>query len=251
MNKLLFCFCFVLTGWTTAVEEVSIKELMERVEYLEKRLKVIETDPLAAYFPDSSQNGDTIITKRSIGYTHSYNDYANTTLVFCGSSSRQKRSSFGHAYNSKSYNEYHNENGSFIICDGGHYSSKASGVSYIVWGKQYCPNGQTLYSGVLGGNYVKHSAGSSDQVCLPDTPQYSTHASGSQQRGRVYPGKYDTQSYKHLKKFHGTLVRCAACYNDASSTVMMIPAVVKCPNQWKEEYQGYLMTQPDVAGYFR
>lgn len=131
------------------------------------------------------------------------------------------------------------------------WAAKASGVSYIVWGKHYCPRSRTLYSGMLGGTYVLHSAGSSNQVCLPDIPHYSTYASGSQQRGRMYPGKYDTQSYVHLKRSHGRLISCAACYNDRSSTVIMIPAAVKCPSEWKEEYQGYLMTQPDVAGYHR
>ena len=124
-------------------------------------------------------------------------------------------------------------------------------MSYVVWGKQYCPNGQTLYSGVLGGNYVRHSAGGNGQVCLPDSPKYSTYASGAQQRGRMYPGRYDTKAYSHLTRYHGKLIRCAACYNSDSSALLMIPAAVSCPSEWNQEYTGYLMTQPDVAGYYR
>ena len=252
MNKFLLCCSFTFIGWAIAQQalgETTINDLIERVKYLEERLETIENDPLAAYFPDPSEDYNTDgTTKRDINYAHSGNKYANSTFVFCGSSS-QKRSVIQSSYSSS----YENQgNGTFIVC-GGHGSTPRlpSGVSYVVWGKQYCPNGQTLYSGVLGGNYVRHSAGGSGQVCLPDSPEYGTYASGAQQKGRMYPGKYETKAYSHLTQYHGKLIRCAACYNDDSSTLLMIPAAVSCPSEWNQEYTGYLMTQPDIAGYYR
>lgn len=249
----LFCCSFILIGLaigqdeSAAVEKATIRKLMDRIEYLEKRLQAIENDPLAAYF--SEDHGG--ITKRNWEYAHSRNSYhANgSTFVFCGSS-YQKRSTYSSTY-SHSYNDYINANGTFVICGGGDPAPKPSGVSYIVWGKQYCPNGQTLYSGILGGNYVKHSGGGSNQVCLPDTPKYDKFSSGAQQNGKIYPGKYETQAYTHLKQAHGKLVRCAACYNSQSSTLLMIPATVNCPREWNQEYSGYLMTQPTKKGSYR
>ena len=117
--------------------------------------------------------------------------------------------------------------------------------------KQYCPNGQTLYSGVIGGNTVRHSAGGSNQLCLPDTPKYGQYTDSAQQRGLIFPGKYDTSSFTHLSRVHGKLARCAACYNSGSSTSIMIPARISCPCGWNQEYYGYLMAQPDVGGYYR
>ena len=75
-----------------AVEEITINDLIDRVKYLEERLEAIENDPLAVYFPDQSEddhNSDGA-TKRSINYAHSRNTYANSTFVFCGSSSQKR-----------------------------------------------------------------------------------------------------------------------------------------------------------------
>ena len=174
------------------------------------------------------------------------------TFVFCGDDlftrSVQKRSDFTHSYNS-----YNAGNGTFVFCGGTGKSTKNSkGVSYIAWGKEHCPNGgQTLYSGVIGGNTVRHSAGGSNQVCLPDSPSYGQYTSGAQQKSIMYPGKYETRSFTTLSHVHGKLARCAACYNTGSSTSIMIPATVTCPSGWNQEYYGYLMSQPDVGGYYR
>jgi len=242
----------MLIGWVAAqdenvaVEEATIKKLIDKVEFLEKRLQAIENDPLAAYFPNQPQNHHST-GRRGIedDNVHSFNQYGNSTFVYCGNTNSQKRSISG-------INDYRNGNGTIVICGVDASAPRsAAGVSYIVWGKQFCPNGQTLYSGVLGGNYVRHSAGGSNQVCLPDSPVYGQSTTGAQQRGRIYPGKYETQAYTHLKLAHGKLVRCAACYNSKSSTLIMIPAATTCPREWKQEYYGYLMTQPDVGGYYR
>ena len=125
------------------------------------------------------------------------------------------------------------------------------GITYIVWGRKKCPKGETLYSGVIGGNYVRHSAGGGNQVCLPDIPSYGQYTLGAQHVGQMYGVRYHTSSYSHLSYAHGKIVKCAACYNDKFSTSIMIPARVSCPNDWTQEYYGYLMTQPDIGGYYR
>ena len=139
-----------------------------------------------------------------------------------------------------------------IITGGRYHQDKTNqGITYIVWGRKECPKGETLYSGVIGGNYVRHSAGGGNQVCLPDIPSYGQYTLGAQQVGRMYGARYHTSSYSHLSYAHGKIVKCAACYNDKSSTSIMIPAKVSCPRDWTQEYYGYLMTQPDIGGYHR
>lgn len=253
MEMLLLLCSFAMINWVAsqdnAADEVSqlqaaVRKLVDKVEHLENQLQSLESDPLSVYFRGKSHD----VTKRD--YTHSYNTYRGKGVyVFCGDDlvarrSVQKRSDYSH-----SYNDY-DGNGTFVFCGG--RSGQKSGVTYIAWGKQYCPNGQTLYSGVIGGNLVTHSAGGSNQLCLPDSPRYGQYTSGAQQRGLIFPGKYDTSSYAHqLSSVHGKLATCAACYNSGSSASLMIPAAVNCPSGWTQEYIGYLMAQPDVGGYYR
>ena len=254
MNVILLLCSFSMINWVASQDNVAdevsqlqdaVRKLVGKVEYLQKQLQSFKSDPLAVYFQGKSHD----VTKRD--YTHSYNAYhGNGTFVFCGDDlltrrSVQKRSDYSH-----SYNDY-NGNGTFVFC-GGSRSAHKSGVSYVAWGKRYCPNGQTLYTGVIGGNQVTRSAGGSNQLCLPDSPRYgSQYASGAQQRGLIFPGKYDTSSYTHLSHVHGKLATCSVCYNSGSSTSLMIPAAVSCPSGWNQEYIGYLMTQPDVKDYYR
>ena len=257
MNVLLLLCSYAVIGLAAvsqdpvAAEEelpqlqATVKKLMDKVEHLEMKLQSFESDPLAAYFENKSHK----VKKRYS--THSFNSYhGNGTFVYCRDDLfTRRRRSVQKRYNSHSFNAY-DGNGTFVFCGGGSVQ-KSGGMSYIVWGKQYCPNGQTLYSGVIGGNKVTHSAGGSNQLCLPDSPKYGQYTSGAQQRGLIYPGKYDTSSYTYLSRVHGKLARCAACYNSGSSTSIMIPAAVSCPRGWNQEYQGYLMAQPDVRGYYR
>ena len=242
-----------LIGWTVAQDEIdapelshleiTVRKLMDKVEHLERKLQSIESNPLAAYFQDKSH-----IRKR--GYTHSYNTYeGNGTFVFCGNNLKSfQRRSAGYSH---SYNDYTGD-GTFVYCGGSTaFQKQSTGISYIIWGKESCPNGQTLYSGVIGGNYVRHSAGGSNQVCLPNSPQYGQYSSGAQQRGLIFPSKYDTSTYSNVSHVHGKLATCAACYNSGSSTSIMIPAAVSCPDGWNQEYYGYLMSQPDIPSYYR
>lgn len=69
--------------------------------------------------------GDGITHTQKRSYSHSYNDYKDGTYVFCS-------------------NDLNN---------------MPKGVTYTIWGRPYCYRGQTLYSGVIGGNYARNSAG--------------------------------------------------------------------------------------------
>ena len=102
MNVFLLCCSFTFIGWAiaqhenAAVEDTTINDLISWVKYLEKKLESIENDPLAVYFPVPSEDHNIDgATKRDVEYAHSSNKYANSTFVFCGSSS-QKRSVIRH-----------------------------------------------------------------------------------------------------------------------------------------------------------
>ena len=54
----------------------------------------------------------------------------------------------------------------------------SGGVTYIRWDRTTCPNTpgtKLVYSGRAAGTGHTHQGGTSDYLCLPDTPEYSTY----------------------------------------------------------------------------
>ena len=86
---------------------------------------------------------------------------------------------------------------------------------------------------------------------MPEDPDYSIYKSGVQAYSQVYGTEYETQSGQTaLPGVHNHNVPCAVCRTQ-QETVLMIPAKTQCPDSWREEYQGYLMSTAQSSSHYR
>ena len=120
----------------------------------------------------------------------------------------------------------------------------ASGVTYIRWGKTSCPDKSSLvYKGRVGGSYFEARGGGANYLCLPDDPEYTDAALAAANVGSyIYGTEYDRDHLFDKSGLHNHNAPCAVCQADRRSTVIMIPARVRCPDSsWTKEYSGYIM----------
>ena len=123
--------------------------------------------------------------------------------------------------------------------------SGAGSVVYTRWGSSSCPNttGTSLvYSGRTAGSWYSYSGGGANYLCLPDDPDYSEYNPGQQGDSPVYGTEYQTQSGQTA--LPGVLdhnAPCAVCHT-RRDVVLVVPAKTECPQSWRVEYTGYLMT---------
>ena len=124
-------------------------------------------------------------------------------------------------------------------------TSGTGSVVYTRWGRSSCPNttGTSLvYSGRIAGSWWASSGGGANYLCLPDNPDYSKYNPGVQGDSPVYGTEYQTQNGQTA--LPGVLdhnAPCAVCHT-RREVVLMIPAKTQCPQSWRVEYTGYLMT---------
>lgn len=136
-----------------------------------------------------------------------------------------------------------------------HPGSTSSGVTYVRWGKNSCPNitgTQLVYTGRAGGNAHNSPGGGGGEIlCLPLNPDYiddprSTSASFF---SVLHGGEYDTwNGPKHDLGNHN--VACAVCLASTRSAMAMVPAKTQCPSSWTLEYYGYLMAERENGVMF-
>ena len=123
---------------------------------------------------------------------------------------------------------------------------RSGGVTYIRWGRTTCrntPGTELVYSGRAAGTHYTHKGGTSDYLCLPETPQYSTYRPGVQGYSPIYGAEYEIEHETlPLPGVRDDNVPCALCRNSQRSSVFVFPARVSCPSSWTREYFGYLMT---------
>ena len=117
------------------------------------------------------------------------------------------------------------------------------GVTYIRWGHNTCPSGRTtVYSGRVGGTAYSLQGGASNQVCLPEDPQYyDLFRSGFQGHSIMYGSEYEQPLSSNAATQDN--VPCAVCLVTTRQQVLMIPARYTCPSGWTREYNGYLMSE--------
>ena len=63
---------------------------------------------------------------------------------------------------------------------------------------------------------------------------------GEQGWAVIYSTEYEASAFMNQLFNHD--VPCAVCRVTRRGTSLMIPAKIRCPADWTEEYQGYLMT---------
>ena len=126
--------------------------------------------------------------------------------------------------------------------DRGNPGTGCGGVTYVRWGKSTCPSGrQALYSGRAAGAFYSDSGGGGNNLCLPDSPQYTlSYSPGSQRFNEIHGAEYEGPVRTSSQNYN---IPCALCSVSTRGNVVMIPARTSCPSGWTEEYEGYLMSE--------
>ncbi|XP_061190884.1 uncharacterized protein LOC133199001 [Saccostrea echinata] len=118
---------------------------------------------------------------------------------------------------------------------------KGSAV-YSLWGGKVCPkheNTRTIYTGFMSSSNIKSERGDpGDFLCLPQVPEYDSSSSVR----KVF------NEHKSVVSGFTYHLSCAVCQVQLVSSVLMIPAKVTCPADWRLEYVGVLVTAGDKKG---
>ena len=127
--------------------------------------------------------------------------------------------------------------------------SGPGGLTYVRWGRTDCANGgQVVYSGFASGSRYNINGGTSDILCLPETPQYLSQDRSATHLATLYGMEFEVfgtaPPLKHLVQAN---MPCALCYIETRSTVFTIPARYTCPQGFTREYYGYMMTEWNYA----
>ena len=125
------------------------------------------------------------------------------------------------------------------------------GSVYIRWGKTTCPFTpltQLIYQGRAAGSHHSHQGGGSDILCMPENPEYLDFFEDVQGNSGVYGVEYWSYLGQPLGSVFQENIPCAVC-SGTKSTILMIPAKVTCPTQWRREYYGYLMAPHSTGNY--
>ena len=116
---------------------------------------------------------------------------------------------------------------------------RSGGVTYIRWGRTTCPNTpgtELVYSGRAAGTFYTTQGGTSDYLCLPDTPEHSTYRPGVQGYSPIYGAEYQTDhSTLPIPGVHQHNVPCTVCLTSRKEVVLTIPARISCPSSWTLE----------------
>ena len=122
------------------------------------------------------------------------------------------------------------------------------GVTYIRWGRTTCPGSQgteLVYKGRAAGSHYTHASGGSNYQCLTEDPENFDYGPGNADQAFIYGAEY--QFYGNVPSsslpLHDHDVPCAVCYVATRNTVLMIPGRYTCPQNWTQEYYGYVMTE--------
>ena len=103
---------------------------------------------------------------------------------------------------------------------------------YTRWGRTMCPTGATqVYTGIAATSSSSVDGGTSDTLCMPETPQYlstDTTATYTDQLNSVEYKTFGTPStpFRNVKEHN---MPCAVCHTDTKEVVLMIPAQHSCP----------------------
>ena len=131
-----------------------------------------------------------------------------------------------------------------VVADNKQCNCPPSVVTYNRWGNSTCPYGaDTIYSGVVAGSHYSHKGAAVEPLCLPPNPKYLQYLTGYQgYGGRLYGAEYHIHSPNPLDHSHLRNVPCALCQVYGRTNKIMIPSHYECPNGWRREYYGYLMS---------
>ena len=111
-----------------------------------------------------------------------------------------------------------------------------------------CPQGATLvYAGRAAGTKYNVKGGTSDTLCMPETPQYLSTDTTANYVASLRGVEFETHGTSSTP-FNNVLqanMPCAVCHTDTKLSVLTVPAQYTCPNGWSIEYNGYLMAEEE------
>ena len=110
---------------------------------------------------------------------------------------------------------------------------QAGGAVYTRWGKPVCPQGATLvYAGRAAGTKFNVNGGTSDTLCMPETPQYLSTDTTANHAALLRGVEFETHgtSSTPLNNVLEADMPCAVCHTDAKLSVLTVPAQYTCPN---------------------
>ena len=139
------------------------------------------------------------------------------------------------------------EGGCTVVVNGANEPGpQAGGAVYTRWGRTVCPQGATLvYAGRAAGTKYNVKGGTSDTLCMPETPQYLSTDTTATHIALLRSVEFETSgtSSTPLNNVYQANMPCAVCHTDTKLSVLTVPAQYTCPNGWSMEYNGYLMTE--------
>ena len=125
---------------------------------------------------------------------------------------------------------------------------RSGGVTYVRWGRTTCPNTtgtELVYTGRAAGSHWRHSGGGGNYQCIVEDPENFDYGEGTIPESYIYGAEY--QMYGNIPSSYHQLndhdVPCSICYVASRNTVLMIPGKYICPQNWTQEYYGYLMAE--------
>ena len=104
---------------------------------------------------------------------------------------------------------------------------QASGVVYTRWGKTVCPDGCTLvYAGRAAGTKYNVKGGTSDTLCMPETPQYLSTDTTATHVAHLRGVEFETfgTSSTPFRNLQQANMPCAVCHTDTKLSVLTVLA---------------------------
>ena len=114
-----------------------------------------------------------------------------------------------------------------------------------------------LLTGYAAGPMETEGGSGSNLLCVPAHPEWITSGGSpaddrDSERGELVGVMYGRDVYNLFSyenngnaNVHGHLAPCVVCHVTGRSSVLMIPAMTQCPNDWAMEYSGILMSGPN------
>ena len=107
-----------------------------------------------------------------------------------------------------------------------------------------------VYSGRAGGTLNTVQGGTSDYLCLHNSPEFLELNDGFMPlSAHIHGAEYENPLMADVED--DDRVPCTVCFTNERVALMMIPGRITCPPTWTTEYFGYLMTERDTNHYRR
>lgn len=98
-----------------------------------------------------------------------------------------------------------------------------------------------LYAGRAANSWYTDPGGGVNYLCLPENPQFGHILEEDKHLSSIFGVEYEQPaSDQSLDDYN---VPCAVCHVKKRSSLVMIPAMLECPEKWTLEYAGYLMAE--------